>query len=105
MTIKKDLYVKALAEALQTTQKDAAEIANIVFEVAEELVIEHKDALKLGDLLTIKPKQVEEKTYPVRDMKKDSPTKGQVIGETVKPAHTGVTITPTKGFKDRLAQA
>ena len=105
MTIKKDLYVKALAEALQTTQKDAEEIANIVFETAEDLVVEHKDSLKLGNLLTIKPKAVAERTYDVRDMKKDSPTFGQVTGQSVKPAHTGVSITPTKAFKDRLAEA
>lgn len=99
MAVKKDLVIATLAKELETTKKEATEVFEAVIKVVGDLILEHKDDVKLGDIGTLKVKDAPERTYAVRDMKT-----GEQTGEVTKPAHKKLGFTVAKGFKDILAE-
>ena len=77
MELSKKEVIAALAEKFETTKVDAEDIYTGVFDTIEDLIISHREDIKLGNIGTLKVKEVAERTYALRDMKTNT-----VTGET-----------------------
>lgn len=89
--------VTALAEALNTSKKDAKVIYDTVFSTLADLVIENQAGVPLGALGAINVADVAERDHAVRNMET-----GEQTGTVTKPAHKAPRYKASKGFKEAL---
>lgn len=92
-TIKKTDLVALLAEAQETTKKDAETTLNTVFEVLADVIISQQQGVKLGEIGTLKVDVV-----PERDHR--NPQTGEAV---TKPEHYALKFKASKPFKEELA--
>lgn len=93
-TLTKTELVKAFADKRGTTQKDAAEILDQVFETIEATLYEELTGVKLGAIGTLKVEVVPEREH-------QNPSTG---GKVTKPEHYAVKFKANAAFKRDLAE-
>ena len=93
-TIKKAELVTLLAEAQETSKKDAEATLNTVFELFADVIISQQKGIKLGEIGTLKVDVVPERTH--RNVQTGEPI--------LKPEHYGIKFKASKPFKEELAE-
>lgn len=92
--LKAEEFKTKVAEAFDTTKKEAGEIIKTFTDLVGEVVLEEQKGVRFGDVGTFRPQITPEREH-------NNPQNGEKI---TKPAHHALKFQVNRGFKEELEQ-